>query len=48
MSNMFYGCNSLSSIILSNFDKHNIDDIDDMNQIFYGCDSLNYVDLSNF
>ena len=45
MSNMFYGCNSLSTINISVFDTINVEKIVSM---FYGCSSLIYIDLSNF
>ena len=44
MNNMFYGCNSLESIILSNSD---ISKVESMELIFYGCSSLQSIDLSN-
>ena len=45
MSNMFYGCSSLSSLDLSNFIPNNTLDMEDM---FYGCSNLYSLDLSNF
>ena len=45
MSQMFYNCNSLTSLDLSNWDVSNTTD---MNQMFYGCSSLTELDLSNF
>ena len=45
MSGMFYGCNNLTNIDLSNFDTKNVTD---MNAIFYGCNNLTNIDLSKF
>ena len=45
MSEMFYGCSSLSSLDLSNFDTSNVIYMKDM---FYGCSSLSSLDLSSF
>ena len=42
---MFYGCNSLKSIDLSNFDTSQVIY---MGYIFYGCTKLEFIDLSNF
>jgi surface protein len=42
---MFYGCNSLKSIDLSDFD---ISSVTNMDYMFYGCDSLSFLDVSNF
>ena len=42
---MFYGCSSLTSLDLSNFNTSNVID---MNNMFYGCSSLTSLDLSNF
>ena len=42
---MFYGCNSLTNINLSNFNTQNVTDISDM---FYLCNSLTNINLSNF
>lgn len=42
---MFYGCEKLKSLNLSNFDTAILKNIDSM---FYGCVSLNYLDMSNF
>ena len=42
---MFFGCNSLETIILTNFDTSLVTD---MSAIFYGCSSLKSIDLSNF
>ena len=45
MSILFYNCNSLESIDLSNFDTS---EVIDMSWMFYGCISLKSIDLSNF
>jgi len=45
MSQMFYGCSSLTSVDVSNFDTRNVTD---MLGMFYGCSSLTSVDVSNF
>ena len=45
MSSMFYGCNSLTSISLSNFITSKVTDMDHM---FYNCSSLKAINLSNF
>ena len=42
---MFYGCNSLTNIDLSNFNTQNVTN---MSYIFYGCNSLKNINLSNF
>ena len=42
---MFYGCSSLKSINLSNFDTKNVINL---NSMFYGCSSLKSIDLFNF
>ena len=42
---MFYGCNSLSSIDLSNFNTQNVTN---MEYMFSRCNSLSSIDLSNF
>ena len=42
---MFYGCNSLSSLDLSNFNTQNVTD---MGYMFAGCNSLSSLNLSNF
>ena len=42
---MFYGCNSLISLDLSNFNTQNVTN---MNGMFYNCNSLISLDLSNF
>ena len=44
-SYMFYRCNSLTNIDLSNF---NTDYVNDMSNMFYGCKSLIKINLSNF
>ena len=45
MSSMFYGCSSLISLNLSNFDTSNVND---MSYMFYNCFSLISLDLPNF
>ena len=42
---MFYGCSSLTSLDLANFDTQNVEN---MYQMFKGCSSLTSLDLSNF
>ena len=42
---MFYGCESLTNIDLSNFNTQNTTNMDSM---FYRCKSLTNIDLSNF
>ena len=42
---MFYDCNNITDIDLSNFNSQNITKIDSM---FFGCTSLNNINLSNF
>ena len=42
MKYMFYECNSLTNIDLSNFNTQNVID---MNSMFYGCKSLTNIDL---
>ena len=44
MNYMFYGCSSLTSLDLSNFNTSNVTD---MNFMFYGCTSLTSLNLSN-
>ena len=44
-NSMFYNCNSLSSLDLSNFNTQNVTY---MGFMFYGCNSLSSIDLSNF
>ena len=45
MSNMFSGCQNLSSLDLSKF---NTEKVTDMSRMFYGCQKLSSLDLSNF
>ncbi len=45
MFSMFYGCNSLTSLDLSNF---NTSKVTNMSYMFYDCNSLTSLDLSNF
>ena len=45
MSQMFYGCSSLQTLNLSNF---NTSLVTDMQQMFYSCSSLLTLNLSNF
>ena len=45
MSYMFYGCSSLSSLDLSNFDTSKVEDMQGM---FYGCSKLTSLNLSSF
>jgi len=45
MTRMFYGCNQLKYIDLSNFDTSNVED---MNGMFDNCTSLEFLDISNF
>ena len=45
MWGMFYGCEYLTSIDLSNF---NTDNVTDMGQMFYNCSGLTSLDLSSF
>jgi surface protein len=42
---MFYGCTSLTSLDLSNFDTSKIED---MSHMFFSCSSLTSLDLSSF
>ena len=42
---MFYECNSLTNIDLSNFNTQNVTN---MSYMFYECSSLTNIDLSNF
>lgn len=44
MSSMFYNCESLTSLDLSNFDTSNVTD---MSGMFNWCESLNSLDVSN-
>ena len=45
MDYMFYNCNSLKSIDLSNFNTSNVTN---MKGMFYNCSSLTSIILSNF
>ena len=45
MSYMFFGCSSLTSLNLSNF---NINNVNNMSYMFYNCTSLISLNLSNF
>ena len=45
MSYMFYGCSSLTSINLSNF---NTSQVKSINNMFDGCVNLEYINLKNF
>ena len=45
MNAMFYGCNILTIIDVSNFDTKNVTDMSDM---FYGCNNLTNIDVSKF
>ena len=45
MSDMFYGCQKLSSLDLSKF---NTEKVTDMRGMFYGCQKLSSLDLSKF
>ena len=45
MSDMFWGCQKLSSLDLSKF---NTEKVTDMRGMFYGCQKLSSLDLSNF
>ena len=42
---MFYGCSSLTSLNLSNFNTNNVND---MSEMFSSCSSMNFLNLSNF
>ena len=42
---MFYGCNNLTTLNLSNFDTQNVTD---MGGMFYECGNLSELNLSNF
>ena len=42
---MFYGCSSLTSLDLSNFESYNVYNMQGM---FSGCTSLKFLDLSRF
>ena len=45
MSNMFYSCKSLTSLVVSGFDTGNVTD---MKNMFYGCCNLTSLDVSGF
>ena len=45
MRSMFYNCDSLTSLDLSNFDTS---DVTNMRNMFYGCKGLTSLDISNF
>ena len=45
MDGMFYGCSSLKTLNLSNFNTNNVTD---MMWMFYDCSSLKVLNLSNF
>ena len=45
MSNMFFGCSSLTSLDVSNFDTSNVTS---MFEMFYHCSGLTSLDVSNF
>ena len=45
MGLMFYGCSSLTSLDISNFDTSNVTD---MQYMFYGCTALKSLDVSGF
>ena len=45
MYGMFYGCSSLTSLNLSNF---NTSKVINMNYMFGGCTNLEYINLLNF
>ena len=44
ITNMFYGCTSLTNLILD-FETQNVKS---MKNLFHNCESLNYLDLSSF
>ena len=44
MNSMFYGCKSLVSIDLSNYNNQNMPNI---NSMFFGCNSLLKLNISN-
>ena len=44
-SYMFYGCDNIVKIDLSNFESHNVTNMDEM---FCGCNNLSVLDLSSF
>ncbi|EGP5344099.1 BspA family leucine-rich repeat surface protein, partial [Enterococcus faecium] len=45
MSSVFYGCNSLTSLDVSNWDTSNVTNMPNM---FFGCNSLTSLDVSNW
>ena len=45
INHMFYGCDSLTYLNLTNFNDKNVTD---MSYMFYGCNSLFYLNVSNF
>ena len=45
LSQMFYGCSSLTNLNLTNFDTSLVQN---MGGMFYGCSSLTFLNLSNF
>ena len=45
MSRMFYRCNSLKELVLSNFNTNNVTDI---SEIFYSCCGLEKLNLYYF
>jgi uncharacterized repeat protein (TIGR02543 family) len=45
MFTMFYNCNSLTKLDISNFDTSNVTD---MSSMFYKCQALTELDISNF
>ena len=45
MKSMFYGCNNLTTLDVSNFNTKNVTD---MRTMFYRCNNLTTLDISNF
>ena len=45
LTQMFYGCSSLTNLNLTNFDTSLVQNMEGM---FYGCSSLTFLNLSNF
>ena len=45
MNSMFYECNNLTTLNVSNFDTKNVTD---MGWMFYGCNNLTTLNVSNF
>ena len=45
MAQIFYGCNSIKELDLSNFETSNVEN---MASMFYGCKSIRELDLSSF